>query len=503
MMKKTVLILLVLSCLCGLLAGCGGDHGNEPGTVPITSVDTGTNPVATEPVTEAPPPYDPALDKVKFTDVEVSFLVPIMSDVTAYEFHSDGMNEDAINNVLYARNMRIEDHFDLTLDFTMQDSMEMIPNIYAYWYAGDEKYDIIGGYAYFTMQNMLQGCYENLLNLSYIDVESPWWNASYVEEVTYKDQLYTIVGDANTSVVSKTIVTFFNRSMAKRFGKEEDLLSVVNDKEWTLEYLLTCARDVYEDSNHDNAPSEGDTFGLILGRISQPAEALLESFGFKWINRPAEDSGEEITLALTDPYNVTIMDALQTFYDDPSDGIYTMEAKDFPGAYYYSDIFSRGETLFAMGPMYTAEQLRSTNISYQIYPLPMLEAGQGEYRASCLDSYTALSISSVSDAKQASAAVLEYMGYLSRESLTPAYCKTYYQVQIASDPDTMEMFDSIKDSVIFSFGRVYSRNIKAVSQKMRSLASSTDPVASSLASYEQECSGYLEDLIRNMNAMKP
>lgn len=97
------------------------------------------------------------------------------------------------------------------------------------------------------------------------------------------------------------------------------------------------------------------------------------------------------------------------------------------------------------------------------------------------------------------------MGEASRQELTPAYCNTYYRVSVASDPETMEMFDTIKDSLVFSFARVYSLRLKTVAVKMRSLVYNGDEIASTLAGYHDMMQEYLEQLIldlENLAAMQ-
>ncbi len=495
MKTKLTSFLLVLLALC-MLAGCNGKK--DPTTPSETSAPVGETP------TEAPAnenEYDPALDSLDFEDIKVTFAVPIMSDVSAFEFHSDGMSDHPVNNAIFKRNNTVQEKLGVKLEFVSMDSMQMIDKIPELWFSSDETNDIYAVYAYFTMDCMIQGCYENLIDSPYLHTDSPWWNQSYVEEITYNDSLYTIVGDACTSIVSKITATFVNNKLMLANGKTDDLYEVVESGNWTIPYMMELCKDVYQSLDGGPDPTNSDTYGLIIGRISQPAEGLLEAGGFKWTTK---DEAGTIVMNLTDSNNITLLGKLEELFTTAEKGIRIIAADELEGVYEYADYFARGQAMVTMGPMYTAETVKSADadFDYQILPLPKADSTQTEYRNSCQDSYSALSISSVSDAKEAASAVLEYMGYLSRRDLTPAYVDTYYKGQVASDPKTMKLFDEIKESVVFSFARVYSRNIKDVTKKMRSLVGNSEEIGSGTKSHQTLCQEYLEDLLMKLDGMR-
>ena len=151
--------------------------------------------------------------------------------------------------------------------------------------------------------------------------------------------------------------------------------------------------------------------------------------------------------------------------------------------------------MVTIAPLYTAENLRTTEVDYLMLPAPKFDESQTEYRTSNLDSHCNIGISATSDSKMAAGAVLEYMGYLSEKELTPAYFDVSYKIQYVSDPDTMKLFDMVVDSVVFDFVRTYSRSIKDVTRQMQTIVKNSEPIASGIATCEDTCQAYLDQLI--------
>ena len=484
-MKKIGILLSVFLLLLSTLASCAS-CSEKP-------ADGGTS--------DGDGKTDGPEDSVDLDGLTVSFLTAKFVDDDGYELYADKTASDAISQVIFGRNEKIQADLNVILSFEQQEATQMVDNIRSYVLGGESELDVFNAYAVFSMENITSGVYQDLTKLENLDVSNDWWNQNYVNEVTVQNQLYTIVGDVNTSIVRKTMATFVNRDIAHRFNKTENLLDVVRKGDWTLEYMAEYTKDVYEDSNGDG-PSLGDTFGLLLGRISQPAEGLLESCNFNWMTR----DGDTMKVNINSSSNINLLEKLRDLFDSAQEGHYTIPTKEIAGVYVYADLFAKGQALMLMGPMFTATSVSKSDTvqSYQILPLPKLEKSQS-YRSSCQDSYTCLSISATSDAKEPSAIVLERMGEASRRELTPAYCNTYYRVTVASDPETMEMFDMIKDSLVFSFARVYSLRLKTVAVKMRSLVYNGDEIASTLEGYHDMTQEYLEQLIfdlENMAAMQ-
>lgn len=121
---------------------------------------------------------------------------------------------------------------------------------------------MITNYAYYGAALAVEGLYLNLLELSYLTLEQPWWNQSFVEEMTVYNSLYFIVGDITTTAFDRAMVTLFNKALVENYYGSLDLYAVVNEGKWTLDYLGELVKDAYEDLNGNGQNDLEDFHGV-------------------------------------------------------------------------------------------------------------------------------------------------------------------------------------------------------------------------------------------------
>lgn len=482
-MKKIVALLLALLLAGCALTACSGDKEQE-GESDDTTVGTVTDGESS--------PYDPAIDGLDFDGLEITFLVSDFIDVERKEFFGEEGSTDRVVAAIYKRNMAVEEKLGVKLKFMESEFTNIQEDARAVYNSQDPTVDIYGAYEYFGMALAAEGIYYDLNQIRYLHPESSWWNQSWNQSVTYANQLYAVVGDINTSVATKAQVTFVNNDILAEQFKDDapDLYKAVENNEWTIEYVKQLCKGIYLDNGLEaNTRDMLDRYGLVLGPLSQPSQALLTACGYQWAT--VGDDGR-LDLTLDTEHNIDVIMKIQSLFDESNEDIFITD--ELPGVYYYATIFTKNNTLMAMAPMFTAEQLAATDISYSILPMPKYDEAQESYYSSTQDSHTFCAVSSISDAKHAVGAVLEYMGYLSERDITPEYFETFYKAQYASDPNTMKMFDEIVDSIHFDFVVNWSRSCKDVMQKVRKLACDPlkDPV-SEITSFKDSCQVYLDE----------
>lgn len=482
-MKRAIALFLMLLMVGGLLIGCSkkGDEADETDGNTVTTVNG-----------DSEVPYDPAIDDLDFDGMEITFLVSNFVDVERKEFFGEAGSTDRVVAAIYNRNMAVEEKLGVKLTFIESDFVDIQEDARNVYNSQDPTVDIYGAYEVFGMALAAEGIYYNLFDVSYLNPESSWWNQSWNESVVYGNQLYGVVGDINTTVITKIQATFVNNDILAEQFKDDvpDLYKVVEDNKWTIEYVKQLCKGIYVDNGLEaNTRDMLDRYGLVLGPISQPSQALLTACGYQWTTMG--DDGR-LDFTLDTEHNLDIIMKIQSLFEENNDDIFITD--ELPGVYYYATIFTKNNTLMAMAPMFTAEQLAATDISYSILPIPKYDDDQESYYSNTQDSHTFCAVSSISDAKHAVGAVLEYMGYLSERDITPEYFETFYKSQYASDVDTMKMFDRIVDNVHFDFVVNWSRACKDVMVKIRLLACNPlkDP-ASEIESFQSSCQVYLDE----------
>ena len=488
-MKKIICLLMVFATLATCIIGCSKEEIDESDTVIAEEVDEN-------------PPYDPAIDNLDLGGMEVTLFYADVGGVPRNEYEAEEYSSDPISNVIFKRNIAVEEKFNAKLKFQHMGGTEMVNELKNRYNAQDQTVDIIAPYAFYGTALTVNGVYANLNKLDYINPEMTWWNQSYVDAITYNKRLYTIIGDVTTTATSSTVATFVNMDMMEEFQLDDvDLFKVVEDGEWTLDYMMELCKNVYSEEDGVNDRSEGDRYGYILGQISQPAEALLVSFGFQW-TRTNDDGTMECTL--NDKRNIDILGKLNEFYNSNNIGIYKVAApaeSEFAtkGVARYIELFTTGKTMVTMSFLMTAEELVKTEIEYLVLPTPKYSKDQEDYRSMTHDSHCSIAISSTSDAKNESAAVLEYMGYYSEKELTPQYFGISYKARYASNSKTMALFDTVVDSLEFDFARTYSNALNNITHNMRNLVKDSQEISSSIAKYQRSGKSALAEFSRKFS----
>ncbi len=482
-MKRVLALLLALLMLSMTFVACGKNgEGEESGATTVNTAAPGET-----------LPYNPEIDGLYFDGMVITMVQNTFPDIKRNEFSGGDDEGDSVNALLHDRNKHIEEKFGVMFDFVDVSEAAIQDKVRTNNLSQDSEIDLYSAYAYYGLAMSAEGAYYNLYDVPYLNTTASWWNQSWNETIEFNGQLFGVTGDANTSVILKTFVTFVNNDMLAEWypTNTPDLYSVVNEGKWTLEYVQNLTKEIYADNGDVSGErDEKDTYGITLAPISQPSQALVMGCGYQWTETNANG---EIEFTLGTERNINILQSIQSMFAGDKTGVYT--PKSWYGAYYYATNFARGKNMLAMAPMFTAEQLAATNINYSILPMPKFDESQPEYISSTQDSHTFCAVSMHSDAIHAVGAILEYMGYLSERDLTPEYFDNFYKYKYASDPDTMEMFDTIIDSIEFEFAVNWSRSLHDVLKKVRELAANPNVgAASEIESISGACSAYLESL---------
>lgn len=494
-MKAKFFFVLILILSLSLLFGCSNTNQNsEPKDSEIYSDDGEEK------------PYSYAVDHSDFNGLEVTVMECSMVDVTRFEMIAteETSSQDRVCKAIYTRNCDVEEKLNINFMFKEVDGAKVQDVIKELFTAGDPEVDLVDGGTLRVLGTMTTGALADLTQIDELYTDRSYWNQSWIDSVQYKDSIYALVGDATPSYILKTIVTLVNIDQLQQWypTNTPDLYSVVENGDWTLDYMLELAKDVYSDNGSIPEVADlNDTHGLLLGTISQPAQALLTSMRFTWSVLDSESERQIITL--TDEHNVDIVQRIQAIYKDPPHGIFV--SNEIPGVYYYADVFANGNLLMTTGPMFTAEKVANAGkeFDYIILPMPKYDKAQRSYYSSNQDSATILTVLSASDAKSALGTILDYTGYLSERDITPEYFGLFYKYRFASDPDTMKMFDFIVDSIHYEFVINWSNSLGKILSEVRTLAfSPLSPAGSGLSGLQTSTQTRLNSLYESIEKLK-
>lgn len=469
--RLSALLLAALMLLS--LAACGTTAEQPEGT------DT---PDVTDAVTEAETPdlsYVCELpDQLSF-DTEINYLYT-EGYARDDELKSEELGGGVISDAVYERNLSVEDRLGVTLHFTSKsgdvDTAATIANLVQ---SNDDTVDIFVIGTYTCMTPVLAGHYLNLNTVENMDLSKLYWNQNYNEMMTFTDADLQFVATSPTaiSIFRMGYLTIFNRDMCADY-QIPDLYEVVENGDWTLEYQYNLIKDVYVDSNGDSKKNVGDTFGFVVGAVtdmdvyavsSDIHLAVRDENGELIYNTDAFERLVEMServSALCNASGTYLADSFSEGFQVPMEQF--TEKKALMATTMFDDMETEFESLAAM--------------NYGIAPLPKLNKSQEDYGTYIQDQVSSFGISAAigEDERRAMlGAVMEAMSYYSYTIVRPAYYDSVLSLRFMQDPQSRAVLDTMFESISFDY--VYATSLGGVRDSLRPVISSTNPAIASKA----------------------
>ena len=252
-LKRMIALMLAIITLTFAFASCAETAGGEDTTAAVSATTTATA-EGSEAAVDTTPQTDewgrpyveaPTAEGTKLEDGTVITVLLRDSDTWNREFHSESENGDMLNDEIYKRNLKLQEDLNFTFEFikspTKEDSQRTI--IAEFESGGSSGLDIVSNYAYYSTNASLRDCYVNLHNIDTLNLDNPWWNQTYVEAATIKDQLYFVVGDLNLSVVDRSLAMYYNATLANDY-QLGNLYDTVLNGEWTIDKMYEMLKNI-------------------------------------------------------------------------------------------------------------------------------------------------------------------------------------------------------------------------------------------------------------------
>ena len=475
-MKRIISFILALITLTLCFSACA-DSGvgadttaadvNATTSAPEGDTASGEN----EPLTdEWGRPYiaSPTAAGTTFADGTVITMMLRDEETWNREFFAESTNGDILNDAIYKRNQRIEEDLNFTFEFiessSKDESYRMV--IAEYQSGGDSGLDLISNYAYYSTASALRDCYVNLYDVETIDISHPWWNQTYVEAATIKDQLYFIVGDLNLTGVDRSMVIYYNATLANDY-KIGNLYDVVLDGQWTIDLLLQYTKDAWVDTNQSGIADLPDKVGILSSDGAASYDGFLTAFGIDILAKTS-DGGLEIAwdpdkVSSAIDYNIALLSEAGGAYTDSDEP--TLINK-----------FTNDEALFWLFYIYPSAEvnqaLRNMNSTYGLLPMPKFDLNQQNYYTTAQDAYSTMSVMATSTHLSEVGIVFEEWNYRSYMDILPVYCEVIMKTRYLVDAESGMIFDLIRKSIKFDTGMVYGSEIDNIGTFTRSIVRS-------------------------------
>ena len=473
-MKKLITLLLAMLMVVSVFAACGNPaEGPESSAspsdsnAPATGGD-GTNAPSTEgPGGETTPPetedqneYEKiGIPELNYDDATIG-IACWNSEQPEFGVTADDANTgDPILDAIYKRNLYTEQALGVTLEYTEikgagDDTVFWCDTIKNMQSDPSASLDILAGYSRNVAYATVRGLNQDLTVYDYIDLEKDWWPKNVQEEFMIGNKLFFITGDISTNVLHMMYCIFYNKTMTEAHGLG-DPVEMVKDRTWTMAKWQEMTKNIYEDIDGVAGKTPGDKYGA--GFQYYHLDAIVQGCGFTLLENTTEEGNymvisEDFYSQKMDEYVSNMIEWVKT-NDIWNDINYGSKGST-------ETAFMEGRSIFQINRAQFGFALQETDLDYGILPPPMLDPSvQDSYKTSLGNPYTIYCMSRSTKDGDRAAAVLQTLGYYGKQLTTPAIFDVTFKGKFSKDPNAIDMFNIVRNSIGFDLGILYMKEL--------------------------------------------
>ena len=470
---KKILVWVLVACMVLplLLSSCAeGDTGDETQSTTADSEQLETN-----------------NDRDDLGEVDLGgrdiVVVSRVESVNQSEVYVEEMDSDPINDAVYNRNLALEERLKCNIEVVQYlpepgsvagEAVDAVSNMVI---AGGTDYNIVANCSYTSMTLALQGRMTDLRNTSYIDFDKNYWSQGFNDALSYKNSQFFVTGPMSLSYYRYMFVTMFNKRLMEDEGMGDALYEVVENGEWTIDYMTSIAERFYQDLNGSGSHDSADLYGFCA-RIG-PTSSMMDGF---W-------EGSEICVLKKDEDNTYIYEIDQERLSDSLDAVLALlnSSGSFTATTNAGDgdvltKFAQDEAAMITYRLIAVEDptIRNMSNDYGILPVPKLTASQ-EYKTHVQVEVILYGVPSTCyDQIDDLGKFLEAYASESYNRVKPAYYEVALTSKYVKDPQSVDMLDRIVNSVAIDPVNLYCVSFNFTSANIRAIHESGTNTVSSM-----------------------
>lgn len=362
----------------------------------------------------------------------------IMQQYLPMYFDEEG--SEVVREAAYRRNSLVEEKLNVKIEFVGNEKSGSAPLINSVL-AQDGAYNTATAMNSNITPAIIAGAMLDLNNVSYINIEKPWYLSYVNKEMNMLGSQFTVCGYFDMATFARTCVFFFSTQLAidNSLG---NLYELVNDNTWTYDKMLELAEQCYSDLDGDGVMTPVDCFGATGGFNMN--SLLITTTGYRFTTKTdtsAKATGVTDLLVNFNEKLIKLSNADFYYNCYPQGG-----ENNFDGG---AQVFTENRSLFFIQDISYSERFAKNMDDYGILPAPKYSESQKDYTCFCRPALTGIP-TDCPDANR-SGAVIEALNYYSMDTVRPAYCETALSVKYAKSEEAGKIVNMIFQNVACDF----------------------------------------------------
>jgi hypothetical protein len=427
------------------------------------------------------------LAKGNFEGYDFKILGEVMRDY----YTSEELNGEVINDAVYSRNAKVEELYNITLDYNLVEWKQATPIIQNLTMADDNAYDLLTATHLYLGSVITGGCVQNWANIPGIDLDSPWYVRAANDTYSIGSNMMLLFGDFLESNVRNCWCMVFNKNQIVNYNLP-DLYEVVDSGKWTIDYLMNITKDISSDIDGDGKMTKSDFYGFATDKFAG-IDSFSRTCGLSAITKNADNYP---VLDFYDDNTVAAFEKLYQLYYDCSGTLVYDSAFG-----HIDDVFAEGNAVIAntMIIFLMGDKMRAMKDDYGVLPYPKFTEEQ-EMGYTHLDgtfSAMMVPITQPSADWEKTGLIVEALNALGYEMVTPAMYDITLKNKISRDDDSIRMLDLVLAGRRYSFDSLDEDNfpLSPVRAMRNLIGQKNKDIASYNAANEKGAASWIEKMI--------
>ena len=465
--KKIIVAALIMAIISQIILSCGNSETEQTQEAKDKPGEEAAEATEAE---EMLPSFD-------FEGYEFTILNMIQSEHTYMNMIMEVEEEigDPINDAAYKRSREIESL--LNIGFTEVNMSNTYDAAKKSFLAGTPDYDLAMLIDREAMTLAQQNLVARIDGIPNIQLEKPWWDQNAKEVFSIGGKLFSLPGAYQLSNLDLTRFVLFNKQILADI-QGENLYQAVKDGTWTLDKLISYAKQNSKDLDGDGKFDENDSYGLISVAHHLSLGLFFYGSGELFVKKDNEDMPY-----FAMPGNERAAAVYQNMVNKLYDGDYyfnTQVTKDNDNI--GIAMFSEDRALFFAISLNRIPRLRNMDSPFGILPPPKFDEKQERYYCESGGGLIGVAFTG-SENLERTGAVWDAYSQLSHKYVVPAYFEVSLKTKFSRDSESEDMLNLIYNSLRYDLGNVYwwsdiiSKYNDIFTKKDLNIASTTDKIA--------------------------